>query len=197
MATEIEIKYKIVRDKIPELTKILANYKSLGRNYEWNSMYDNDQKTMDSVDARLRVRLISESIDSENKHIQFTYKRRISVVNGIKEEEEIEVEFDTESKSFILILEKMGYSRTSTYERFRETFIYNDIKITYDEFPYGVVLEIEGDKDALLDLETELNLTQKDRYALSCDDLYNELCEANGIKPKNDILFNDANMPKY
>jgi adenylate cyclase class IV len=161
-------------------------------------MFDNEQKTMDSVDARLRVRLISETRESQDKHIQLTYKRRLSVENGIKKEEEIEVEFDTNADDFIKILNKMGYKRTTSYERYREIFVTtNHIKITYDEFPYGVVLEIEGEESDLIVLENELGLSKEGRYALSCDDLYCELCQQEGKEPKKDISFDDADMPKY
>jgi len=198
MATEIEIKYKILATKLDRIKNLLTKYETKGRKYENNIMFDNDQKTMDSIDARLRVRLISETKESQEKHIQLTYKRRLSVENGIKKEEEIEVEFDTNANDFIAILNKMGYKKTTSYERFRETFVTpNHIKITLDEFPYGVVLEIEGEESDLIELEKELGLSNEDRYALSCDDLYRELCQKEGKKHKQDISFDDADMPKY
>jgi adenylate cyclase class IV len=198
MATEIEIKYKVLATNVDRIKDLLAKYETKGRKYENNIMFDNDQKTMDSVDARLRVRLISETRESQEKHIQLTYKRRLSVENGIKKEEEIEVEFDTNAKDFIEILNKMGYKRTTSYERFRETFVTpNHVKVTLDEFPYGVVLEIEGEEADVLSLETDLGLTSSDRYALSCDDLYRELCQKEGKEHKQDISFDDPDMPKY
>jgi adenylate cyclase class IV len=198
MATEIEIKYKVLAEDLQNVKALLAKYESKGRKYENNIMFDNEQKTMDSVDARLRVRLISEERESQDKHIQLTYKRRLSVENGIKKEEEIEVEFDTNAGDFVTILNKMGYQRTTSYERYRETFVTpNHIKITFDEFPYGVVLEIEGEESDLLNLEKELGLSTVNRYALSCDDLYRELCQKEGKDHKKDISFDDSDMPKY
>jgi adenylate cyclase class IV len=198
MATEIEIKYKVLSKDLSRLQSLLKEYESKGRKYENNIMFDNEQKTMDSADARLRVRLISETRESQDKHIQLTYKRRLSVENGIKKEEEIEVEFDTNANHFIMIINKMGYQRTTSYERYRETFVTpNYIKVTYDEFPYGVVLEIEGEEPELIELEKDLGLSSGDRYALSCDDLYRELCQKEGKEHKKDISFDDADMPKY
>lgn len=198
MATEIEIKYKVLSEDLDHIKALLSKYESKGKKYENNIMFDNEQKTMDSVDARLRVRLISEARESQDKHIQLTYKRRLSVENGIKKEEEVEVEFDTNANDFIEIINKMGYQRTTSYERYRETFVTpNHIKVTYDEFPYGVVLEIEGEESDLIVLENELGLSNEDRYALSCDDLYRELCQKEGKEHKKDISFDDTDMPKY
>ncbi len=198
MPTEIEIKYKIHSAEIQTINNLLSGFRSLGKSFEYNIMFDNEQKTMDSVDARLRVRLISETRESQDKQIQLTYKRRLSVENGIKREEEVEVEFKTNADAFIKILNKMGYKRTTSYERYRETFITtNHIKITLDEFPYGAVLEIEGTEEKLLVLERKLGLHKSNRFALSCDDLYHELCINEGIKPKKDIMFDDKEMPKY
>jgi len=198
MATEIEIKYKILSTNLDKIKNLLAKYESKGRKYENNIMFDNEQKTMYSVDARLRVRLISETREAKDKHIELTYKRRLSVENGIKKEEEIEVEFDTNASDFLEILNKMGYHRTTSYERYRETFVTpNHIKVTFDEFPYGIVLEIEGEESSLIELEKELELSDLGRYALSCDDLYRELCEKEGKNHKQDISFDDADMPKY
>jgi adenylate cyclase class IV len=198
MATEVEIKYKVLSANVANIRSILSTFDAKGRKYENNIMFDNEQKTMHSVDARLRVRLIAKERDAQEKHIMLTYKRRLSVENGIKKEEEIEVEFDTNPTDFISILNKMGYSRTTSYERYRESFTSsNHIKITLDEFPYGYVLEIEGDETDLLKLESEMGLTKADRYALSCDDLYRELCQQVGKQHKNDISFDDPEMPQY
>lgn len=197
MATEIELKYKIPVADVQELRGKLAAYESKGRKHEQNIMFDNEQQTMHTVDARLRVRLISADRDSTEKHIELTYKRRLSVENGVKREEEIEVEFDTDASTFLTILNKMGYARTTSYERYRETFISDEVKITLDEFPYGVVLEIEGEEVAIKAVAKELELQETNLYALSCDDLYRDLCKEAGIDFKLDISFDDPEMPKY
>lgn len=69
MATEIEIKYKILAKDVKNIKTLLAGYVFKGKKYENNIMFDNEQKTMDSVDARLRVRLISATRDAQDKHI--------------------------------------------------------------------------------------------------------------------------------
>jgi len=197
MSTEIEIKYRIRSRDVEHIRHKLASFEHKDRKYEKNIMFDNQYKEMDKVDARLRVRLISEERDSKDKTILFTYKRRLSTYLGIKKEEEIEVEFITDADEFITILNRMGYDKTTSYERYRETYETENVEITLDEFPYGVVLELEGSESDILALELQLGLTPEDRYSLSCDDLYCELCKERGIKINPDILFDDPHMPKY
>lgn len=197
MATEIELKYKIPSSEFSELKDKLAQFESKGRKYEKNIMFDNEQQSMQKLDARLRVRLISEDKDDKEKTIEIAYKRRLAIENGIKKEEEIEVDFKTEPEIFILILNKMGYFKTTSYERYRETIIVNNTKVTIDEFPYGMVLEIEGEGEEIKSVAQDLDLKDDNLYSLSCDDLYIELCRNKGIVPKRDILFDDLEMPNY
>jgi hypothetical protein len=46
MATEIEIKYKILATNFDRIKDLLAKYETKGRKYEHNIMFDNDQKTI-------------------------------------------------------------------------------------------------------------------------------------------------------
>jgi adenylate cyclase class IV len=90
----------------------------------------------------------------------------------------------------------MGYEITTSYERYRETYKTKDIKITLDEFPFGYILEIEGEEDSINKICDLLKLDREKSYPLSCDDVYVELCEKQNIKPKDHILFDDSEIPK-
>ncbi len=196
---EFEIKFLInskdidkIKSKILKISEIFYE----GKMYEKTIMLDNKNKIMDKEDARLRVRQISEQKNSKDVKIEFSYKRRIKADGGIKQEEEIETAFITDGDLFFQILHKMGYEITTSYERYRETYKVNGTKITLDEFPFGYILEIEGEEKNINQICDFLKLNKRKSYALSCDDVYVELCEKNNIKPKDHILFEDSEMPR-
>lgn len=195
---EIEAKFLLTDVQYEDIRKVLKNIENAEekpRVYEKTIMFDNNAKSMFAEDARLRVRLISENKESNNKKIEFSYKRRIGVIDGIKHEEEIECEFETNDEKFVQVLNKMGYTMTTSYERYRETIFVKSCKVTLDEFPFGFILEIEGDVDEIKILCKEMNLDLDNAYVYSCDDVYIDLCKKNNISPKDHINFGDSEMP--
>jgi len=197
---ELEIKFLFNKRQIKLLKeKILAISDTFyqGRNYEKTTMLDTPDGLLAKEDARLRVRQISREKDSDDQKIEFSYKRRIKADGGIKKEEEIESEFQTDILNLIAILRRMNYVPVSSYERFRETYGHgNSLKITLDEFPFGYILEIEGEKREIQMFYKWLKLKQSQSYALSCDDAYVDLCKKAHIIPKDHILFSDKDMPQ-
>lgn len=196
---ELEIKFLIDSNKVSELRKKILKlpktaYK--GKFYEKTTMLDNSIGLMQKDDARLRVRQINDKKTSKNSKIEFSYKRRIKADGGIKQEEEIETVFTANVDLFFQILKKMGYEITTSYERYRETYENEDIKITLDKFPFGHILEIEGEENNINKICGYLNLDAKKSYPLSCDDAYVELCEKASVKPKDHILFSNPEMSK-
>jgi len=196
---ESEIKFLISTGRVPKIKeKILAipDISFRGRFYEKVTMYDNADKVMDREDARLRVKQISTEKDRPESKVEFSYKRRIKADGGIKQEEEVETNFETDIASFVKIINKMGFQPTTSYERYRETYLTRNIKITLDQFPFGYILEIEGNEDEIEKVCDLLGLDFKKSYPLSCDDAYVDLCKKKNLKPKDHILFTDSKMPK-
>lgn len=195
---ELEIKFLVSSDDVPKLREKIVGLPGIlyeGRLYEKTTMLDNKERALDKKDARLRIRQISEEKNGKNPKIEFSYKKRLKADGGIKKEEEIEISFAADINSFFQILNKMGYEITNSYERYRETYKTKETKITLDEFPFGYVLEIEGDENDINEACGFLKLDMEKSYALSCDDAYADLCEKENKKPKNHILFDDADMP--
>lgn len=196
---ESEIKFLISSDKvfgIRERILAIPEISFKGKFYEKVTMYDNIDKLMDKEDARLRVKQISAEKDVPESKVEFSYKRRIKADGGIKYEEEVETDFETDIASFVKIINKMGYQPTTSYERYRETYLTRDIKITLDQFPFGYILEIEGNEDEIRKTCGLLGPDIKKSYPLSCDDAYVDLCKKKDIEPKDHILFDDPEMPK-
>lgn len=90
--------------------------------------------------------------------------------------------------------------RVESYERYRTSYINNDIDISIDEYPFGIALELEAKSDVnqekIIDRYMKLlDLKYENSYRLSWDDKYEELCLEQGIDKKQDVLFSDENMP--
>lgn len=199
MNNELEIKFLLNKEKADLLRREILSLPGIrdeGRMYEKMTMFDTPDRFLDKEDARLRVRQVSSQKESDDVKIEFSYKRRIKATGGIKKEEEIETNFQAVFLNFYAILKKMNYHPISSYERFRETYWHDSLKITLDEFPFGYILEIEGEENEINKICNILNLDAEKSYPLSCDDAYVELCKKNGIKPKDHILFDDPKMPQ-
>lgn len=194
---EVEVKY-ILSDKYARIIRskilLLPGVKVLPKVFEKMTMLDSQDKRLFSDDARLRYKEISGA--DENNRIEFSYKRRLGVNNGIKIEEEIETSLVADNSNLINILNKIGFLPVSSYERFRESIQFRGAVITIDQFPFGFILEIEGSEFNILRVCKKLNLSLDDSYPRSCDDVYSELCKTQGKKAKKDISFDDKNMPK-
>jgi len=84
--------------------------------------------------------------------------------------------------------------------RTQETQTPAQVEITLNHYPYGLALELElvkgSDANALIKIVKMLNLDPKDSSNLSTDDMYEKLCKEQGITPKNEIMFDDKEMPK-
>ena len=86
-----------------------------------------------------------------------------------------------------------------SYERYRTTFINNEVEIAIDEYPFGLALEIESkgyNPKFIIEKYLEfLNLSYGDSYKLSWDDKYTSLCNEQNIEIYKDVTF-DKPMPE-
>lgn len=213
---EKEIRFFYPTSKLENLHDMLrgtgANF--LGRYYQLTIMYDNPNQEFSfykpEIDGRLRFRTSiftplpgQPDVEGSKSSSKITWKRRLpkEVDSGIHNEEEIEVDVDYENyKNMEEILENvLKCKRMSSYERYRNIYKKDGLSITIDEFPYGVMLEVELEdavEEDLMKFIEELGLLPENAYNLSCDDKYVELCEEVGCEVKDDILFVDKDMPQ-
>lgn len=184
MADEIELKFKIenYKDIVEKLQKFFNLNSSA---YEVTIMYDEEKKLFNK-DARLRLRRIFDLKTGEEK-TEISYKKP-KTRKGIKIEEEYEV-IVSNFKEIEIILNKIGFSKISSYERIRDTFKKNNIKITVDSFPFGDFLEIEGEFEKIKEIAEKLKLDMSKNITKSCDDIYTELCQEKGKKVNDNIYF--------
>ncbi len=188
MAEEIEAKFFVddYKDMVKRVSSIATFKKSA---YELTVMYDN-KKMLFSDDARLRLRKIID-LKSNKEECELSYKKP-KTREGIKIEEELEVE----TSSFLTtesILARLGYTKVSSYARIRDTFYAGSCKMTIDSFPFGDLLEIEGETQDIISISEKLGFDIKNNTTKSCDDIYADICRAKGQIIKDHILF-DKNL---
>lgn len=205
---EYEIRFYYSKEEKNNLISILDSVNSLnckGKVYEKTIQYNSTLKDNDfyskSIDGRYRVRL---SKGENFSKCLLSWKRRLNGANKnlINREEEIECRINSEDyENFIYLTENVvKLNRVESYERYRTSYINDDIEISIDEYPFGIALELEAksniDQEDIIDKYMKiLNLKYENSYRLSWDDKYEELCAEQGIVKKKDILFSDKNMP--
>lgn len=205
---EYEIRFYYSKEEKDNLISILDKIYSLsceGRVYEKTIQYNSTLKGNDfyseSIDGRYRVRLTKGENFSK---CLLSWKRRLNDTNKnlINKEEEIECRINSEDyENFIYLTENVvKLKRVESYERYRTSYINNDIEISIDEYPFGIALELEAKSDVnqekIIDRYMKLlDLNYENSYRLSWDDKYEELCLEQGIDKKHDVLFSDENMP--
>lgn len=218
MKVEKEIRYYFSDSRLNEVATLLTKLGDYTHSYhEITTMYDNPNPALTfyskEIDGRLRLRY-SKKVDSsifgqassdvDVSQCLVTWKRRIADNSGesIRREEEIEYMVDAGGfESVKAIFEDvLKCKRVSSYERIRNFIIANSVQVTCDQFPYGLMVEFElkggTDEQPLVDIIEKAGLNLSDASNLSCDDMYFQLCEEQGIAILPDISFADTTMPK-
>ncbi len=183
---EIELKFKIEENQI---NSILENLQRIGfsfghsRFYEKTVMFDNKDKIMQKTDGRIRLR-------SSGDLIELGYKKPLTR-EGIKKEIEYEVsvsDFELTEK----ILKEMGFYPTTSYERYRTLLIDNNkTKVTIDEYPFAVFIEIEGEENKIIEIASKLDLNLKKNLTDACDTLFQQWRKERGLPFKPHMRFED------
>jgi len=187
MADEIELKFEI--ENYEEIVgKILDNADFENSAYELTVMYDEGEKLFEK-DARLRLRKIIDT-KSKKEKTEMSYKKP-KTREGVKIEEEYEI-IVSDFKETEEILNNIGFEKVSSYERIRDTFKSDDVKITIDSFPFGDYLEIEGGMEEIKKIAGLLNLDMSRNITKSCDDIYAEICIADGKEVDDHITFENS-----
>lgn len=162
---EIEVKIKIGKVHLEEFRVIIAKkgFQLIeNRAFEQNIVFDTPEKILKRNKFLLRLRR------KDNKYT-VTFKRppaaaadsTSSKISSYKIREETEVEvsdFETVKKIFT----GLGYEAVFTYEKYREVFQLENVKLMVDETPIGNFIEIEGPEDAIDRTSRELGFGKDD-----------------------------------
>lgn len=206
---EYEVRFYYNTNKLNELLSMLRSNKDLVENirtYEKTIQYNHSDSKYDfyskEIDGRFRLRISKNDKESKAK---LSWKRRLNdnTSSLVNKEEEKEVNIDPEDfENFEYIIENVMYfTIVESYERYRTTFTNDDIEISLDEYPFGIALEVENksiDKnpeEVVKEYVSKIGLDINDKYPLSWDDKYEELCKKQNIPIHKEVTF-DKEMPE-
>lgn len=181
---EIEVKFLI--DNIESVRTRLTAIGAVSehRHFEKNFRYDDKSQSLLKNRSILRLRkdqkniLTLKSSPPETKDDNFKIHR------------EIEVEVNN-FESMNSIIEVLGYKKEQIYEKWRETFIYEDIIFCIDELPYGNFLEIEGSREGIIEMAKKLNLNWDERILVSYLEIFHIL------KTHQKLVFSDITFENF
>lgn len=205
---EYEVRFYYPSSEVNNLLDKLSELKELEkkpRTYEKTIQYNHSDPRYDfyskEIDGRFRLRL---SKNIEESKCKLSWKRRLpnTTENLVNKEEEKEVRISYEDvDNFIFIIENvMHFKVVDSYEKYRTIFTNEDVEISIDEYPFGIVLEIENKsstknpEEVVMNYASKLKLNIKDSYRLSWDDKYVELCKEQNKEIYNEVTF-DKDMP--
>ena len=177
---EIEVKFHLPEIK-PVRDHLLAmGATHSGRVFETNIRFEDASKTLRKRGVLLRLR--------KNDRILLTFKSNLSRPDTqFKVHRELEVEVEN-FRVCHSILEGMGFHPEQTYEKWRDTFVLNNTKLLIDTMPYGVFLEIEGQKSDIRDIADRLGLHWKKRILLNYLEIFEIVQREEGLS-FTDITF--------
>jgi len=180
---EIEVKFYLsdmdrIRDRIIELGAV-----SMGPVFETNIRFDDADNRLIQKKSLLRLRQDTKSTltfksEPPFKDDQFKILREL----------EVEVSDFTFMKH---ILESLGFREEQVYEKWRETFVLHSTNLCLDTMPYGNFLEIEGQKDDIKRLASQIGLKWEKRILL------NYLAIFDVIKQKSNLPFYDVTFSNF
>ena len=150
MPIEVEKKYRLtpkqqveVRERLPEI-----GAQCEGKEFEENTLYTGEAIELEQIVLRLR-RVGDRAL--------LTYKQRVGERTDIKQQLELETEVSN-PEALEFILEALGFFPAAVYEKRRETWRLGATEIVIDELPFGLFMEIEGEEQAIREIESKLGI---------------------------------------
>jgi len=142
-AVESEIKLRVSdAESARQAVRRLGGRLERARHFEDNLLFDDAQGSLRVSDRLLRIRRYDDAAGV------LTFKGPRAVVDGIKSRAEIETALP-DPDALESLLRALGYRSIFRYQKFRETYRWQDVEIVVDETPVGVFLEVEGEVEAV------------------------------------------------
>lgn len=171
---------------IREPKKVEADLVALGarctqlRTMEVNLRFDTPDRTLSASFQVLRLRLDTRA--------RLTYKGPADTNSVVSARPEFEVEI-SDLQIGQRILESLGYEVVTIYEKYRASYMINDVEISLDEMPYGNFIEVEGPTEQTIQLiAKKLGMTWENRSSQNYMRLF-ETVKANLGLDMRDLTF--------
>jgi adenylate cyclase class 2 len=145
---EIEKKYRLTEERACAIAEELEGSSAVfeGEDVEENTIYGGEILHGGVV----RIRRIGT-------HTLLTFKRRLPDLSDVKHQTEHETEV-SDADSADRILRELQLAPSLVYEKRRRTWRFRSVKITIDELPFGLFMEIEGSLTGIREAEMLLDL---------------------------------------
>ena len=111
------------------------------RHFEENLVLDDRSASLSAAGELLRLR----RTDTGGV---LTFKGRRADVDGLKRRAELEAAVPSPD-ALEAVLRALGYGTVFRYQKYRETWQWEDVEIVVDETPLGTFLEVEGPPDGI------------------------------------------------
>ena len=182
---EVEVKFLV-----PDLAAFRERLQTAGaqlqqgRIYEHNIRYDNAWNGLLSRARLLRLR--------QDKIARLTFKGEPAetVESEVKVREELEIEV-SDFATAAAILERIGFEQRQVYEKYRETFRFEEVEVVLDEMPFGNFVELEGEEQAIRRAADKLALDWERRI------LDNYLALMSRLKAHHNLPFEDLTFDNF
>jgi predicted adenylyl cyclase CyaB len=160
MAVEIEAKMTV--DSFDAVRARLRGAGAAGpvEHFEINTFFDTEDRSLLAADEGLRLRRDRDVAAASEKHV-ITYKGPRQL-GPLKSREEVEVEV-SDPAAAVLLFERLGYLRTLSFEKRRESWKLDNCKVELDEVPHlGRFVEVEGpDEQSVMRVREKLGLSSR------------------------------------
>ncbi|MDR3042972.1 MAG: class IV adenylate cyclase [Desulfovibrio sp.] len=92
------------------------------------------------------------------------------------------------------VLTGLGYDVAFGYDKVREVWHLDGVHVCLDIMPFGPVVELEGDREAILAMADRLGLDRARASTATYHDLNRQWRAANGLPPSEDFTFDAAGL---
>ena len=185
MSLEVEVKFFV-----PDLAAFRQRLVAAGgvlekpRVFERNVRYDNAWQGLTRKLQLLRLR--------QDGQVRLTFKgepiTRPDTQAKIREELEVYV---NDFEQMAAILQRIGFEPMQVYEKYRETFHFEEVEVVLDELPFGNFVELEGDEAAIRAASGRIGLDWETRI------LDNYLALMGKLKAHHQLPFADLTFANF
>jgi adenylate cyclase, class 2 len=183
MTTEYEVKFALAG--FSRLREALAGLGAEcgGRWYEQNVALDDRERSLTKKGWLLRLR--------QGEAGKLTFKTPVGQDlkrDGFKAMREVETRV-ADLCALAEVFAALGYEPALRYEKVRETWRLDEVKICLDLLPFGRYAELEGPPEAVSALAPKLGLPMEAALAETYHDLNRRARESLGLAPERDFVF--------
>lgn len=180
---EIKIKVENPKQLISLLTKLKAEKRNEGSQITTR---------MDSPELKLEKKGIFLRVRTGEKNI-VTLKKKIKSNGDLFERMELETEVKN-PELLADIFAELGFTKRSIMEKYRINYSYQNTKISIDELPFGIYIEIEGNPKDIVRTAKELSLDLSKKITVTYWDLF-EKYKRKTKKAGENIVFPQNYQP--